>query len=120
MEDNSALHSVEKSRVINTFKVHYSKLWQWDSSPALDVLLQRHHHGQVLVHVGLAGRLALPPQGVVEQLQLRLPGQDVGVAVVEAQWDLSTGVGAAVAADHSDLWQGVKSGLRYEWAEVLE
>ena len=76
--------------------------------PALDVLLQGHHHGQVLVHVGLARRLALPPEGVVEQLQLRLPGQDVGVAVVEAQWDLGAGVGAPVSANHSDLGQGSK------------
>ncbi|TNN41487.1 hypothetical protein EYF80_048345 [Liparis tanakae] len=75
----------------------------WASLPALDVLLQRHHHRQVLIHVRLTGRLALPPQRVVHQLQLALPRQDVRVAVVEAQWDLRPGVGAAVAPDHSDL-----------------
>lgn len=71
--------------------------------PALDVFLQRHHHGQVLIHIWLTGCLALSPQRVVHQLQLTLPRQDVRVAVVEAQRDLSPGVGAAIATNHSDL-----------------
>lgn len=71
--------------------------------PALDVLLQRHHHGQMLLHVWLPGGFALSPQRVVHQLEVTLPRENVGVAVVEAERDLGPSVGAAVAADHSDL-----------------
>lgn len=71
--------------------------------PALNVLLQRHHHGEVLLDVWLPSRLALPPQRIVHELEVALPREDVGVAVVEAQRDLGPSVGAAVAANHSDL-----------------
>lgn len=71
--------------------------------PALDVLLQRHHHGEMLLHVWLPSRLALSPQRIVHQLEVALPRENVGVAVVEAQRDLGPSVGAAVAANHSDL-----------------
>lgn len=71
--------------------------------PALDVLLQRHHHGEMLLDIRLPGRFALSPQRIVHQLEVALPRQNVGVAVVEAQRDLGPGVGAAVATNHSDL-----------------
>lgn len=71
--------------------------------PALDVFLQRHHHGQVLIHIRLTGCLALTPQRIMHELQLTLPWQDVRVTIVEAQWDLRTSIGAAVATNHSDL-----------------
>lgn len=67
------------------------------------------------MHVRLAGRLTLPPQGVVHQLQLALPGQDVGVTIVEAQWDLGPGIGAAITTNHSDLLGevgGMEKGIR--------
>lgn len=71
--------------------------------PALDVLLQRHHHGEMLLHVRLPGRFVLSPQRIVQQLEVALPRQNVGVAVIKAQRDLGPSVGAAVAANHSDL-----------------
>lgn len=72
-------------------------------SPALDVLLQSHHHGQVLINIWLSRCLTFTSKRIVDQLQLAFPRQDVGVSVVETKWDLCSSVGAAVATDHSDL-----------------
>lgn len=75
----------------------------WVKSPALNILLQGHHHGEMLVQVWLAGSLTLASERIVHQFQLTLPWQDVGMAIVKAQWNLGTGIGAAIAANHSDL-----------------
>lgn len=77
--------------------------------PALDVLLQRHHHGEMLLDVWLPSRFALSPQRIVHQLEVALPWENVGVAVVEAKRDLGPSVGAAVAANHSDLTDTARS-----------
>lgn len=71
--------------------------------PALDVLLQCHHHSEMLLNIRLPGRFVLSPQRIVHQLEVALPRQNVGVAVVEAQRDLGPSVGAAIAANYSDL-----------------
>lgn len=57
----------------------------------------------MLVHIGLRGCPVLSSEGTVDQLEVTLPREDVGVAVVEAQRDLRPSVGAPVTADDSDL-----------------
>lgn len=60
----------------------------------------------MLVHLRLRGRSVLSSERTVDQLEVTLPGEDVGVAVEEAQWDLCPSVGASVTADDGDLKVG--------------
>lgn len=71
--------------------------------PALDVLLQCHHHGQVLIYFWLSGCLPLSTQRIVHQFHFTLPWQNICVAIVKAQWDLCSSISTAIAPNHSDL-----------------